>query len=73
MLGSLAPESEQRQDILDRLKENPVSADTHSIDLEEIDSFEQAAPLILPIVRDLIPETGTAIQEKFEEVKAFLD
>jgi hypothetical protein len=55
MLGSLAPESEQRQDILDRLKENPVSADTHSIDLEEIDSFEQAAPLILPIVRDLIP------------------
>jgi hypothetical protein len=73
MLSSLDPEAERRQDILDGLKANPAPADTHPIDREEIESFEQAAPLIVPIVRDLIPKTGAEIQEKFEEVKAFLN
>ncbi|HEX5456425.1 MAG TPA: hypothetical protein VFW77_03610 [Candidatus Saccharimonadales bacterium] len=72
MLGSLTPESERRQDILDALKENPVPEDTHSFDGAEIDSFEQTAPLVLPMVRDLIPKTGAAVRTKFEEVKAFL-
>jgi hypothetical protein len=72
MLGSLAPQDGRRPDIIKALKENPLPEDAHSIDREDLDRFERSAPMILPITRALIPQTGAEIQEKFEQVKAFL-
>lgn len=72
MLGSLAPEEEQRPDIIEALKQNPLPGDSHSFDAQELSAFEQAAPVILPMARDLIPESGDGLRQALEEVKVFL-
>lgn len=73
MLAAPLPKEERRPDIVASITRASAGDHLpHPLRHDQIHAFAEAAPVLLPSMRDLIPTDGREITERFEQVKEFL-